>query len=138
MPVAIPDSHLDLVEGPNLAVLSTVMASGQPQCTPTWCDFDGEHVLVNTMVEFQKAKNMCANPRVTLLIYELDRPLRYLEIRGRVHKMTETGARAHLDRLTMAYTGMSRFFGDCVPAELEIKLTPVKVAIVPTRVRAES
>lgn len=137
MPVAIPASHLDLVQRPVITVLSTVMADGQPQCTPVWCDFDGTHVLVNTMAEFQKTKNMRANPRVTLLAYELERPLRYLEIRGRVIEMTEEGARAHLDRLTAAYTGMPRFFGDSVPAELESKFTPTKIIIEPTRVRTE-
>jgi PPOX class probable F420-dependent enzyme len=137
VPVAIPDSHLDLVQRPVLAVLSTVMADGQPQCTPVWCDVDGTNVQVNTMAEFQKAKNMRANPRVTLLAYELERPLRYLEIRGRVIEMTEEGAGAHLDRLTVAYTGMPKFFGDSVPAELEDKLTPTKIVIKPTRVRTE-
>lgn len=137
MSAAIPDSHLDLVQQPVITVLSTVMADGQPQSTPVWCEFDGTHVLINTMAEFQKAKNMRANPRVTLLIYEPDRPLRYLEIRGRVTEMTEEDARAHLDRLTAAYTGMRKFFGDCVPEDLESKLTPTKIFIEPTRVRTE-
>jgi PPOX class probable F420-dependent enzyme len=137
MLVTIPDSHVDLVERPVLAILSTVMADGQPQSTPVWCEFDGTYVLVNTMAEFQKAKNMRANPRVALLAYERQRPLRYVEVRGRVVEMTEEGARVHLDELTARYTGMSKFFGDAVPAELERELTPIKIVIEPTRVRTE-
>lgn len=113
------------------------MADGQPQCTPVWCEFDGTHVLVNTMAEFQKTKNMRARPKVTLLAYELERPRRCLEIRGRVIEMTEEGARAHLDRLTATYTGMPRFFGDSVPSELESKFTPTKITIEPMRIRTE-
>jgi hypothetical protein len=50
---------------------------------------------------------------------------------------TEEDARQHLDRLTTVYTGLRKFFGECVPADLEDKLTPTKVFIEPTRVRPE-
>ena len=89
------------------------------------------------MAEFQKAKNVRVNPRVALLAYDLERPLRYVEIRGRVVDVTEEGARARLDRLTTAYTGLPKFFGDSVPAELEGKFTPVNIVIEPTHVRTE-
>ena len=137
MAAEIPASHLDLVEQPVFVVLSTVMRNGQPQSTPVWCDFDGTHVLVNTMAQFQKAKNMKANPRVTVLAYELGRPLRYLEIRGTVVEVTEDGAAEHLDKLTFEYTGVSTFFGGAAPLEMKDKLTPTIFRIEPTRVRAE-
>ena len=38
---AIPDEFLDLVNGPRVAALTTVMPDGQPQTTVVWCDFDG-------------------------------------------------------------------------------------------------
>lgn len=137
MSAEIPASHLDLITRPVFVVLSTVMPNGQPQSTPVWCDFDGTHVLVNTMCQFQKAKNMKANPLVTVLAYELDRPLRNLEIRGSVVEISGDGAHAHLDKLTREYTGMSSFFGGCVPTEMGDKLTPTIFRIEPTRVRAE-
>jgi hypothetical protein len=59
----IPDSYLDLVNGPRVAALTTVMPDGQPQTTVVWCNFDGTHVLVNTMRGFRKEKNMRLNPR---------------------------------------------------------------------------
>jgi hypothetical protein len=40
MKTQIPDSYLDLVNGPRVAALTTVMPDGQPQTTVVWCNFD--------------------------------------------------------------------------------------------------
>ncbi len=135
----IPESHRDLIDGPFWAALTTVMPDGQPQITPLWCNRDGDHVLVNTMQGFRKEKNMRANPRVTLLVYDPQNPLRCIEIRGQVVEMTCAGAEEHLDELTRLYLNKpdARFFGDSVSAELRTKYTPVKIRIAPTHVRAE-
>jgi PPOX class probable F420-dependent enzyme len=134
MVVPIPDSHKDLIEGPVPAVLSTLMPDGQPQSTVVWCNLDGDHVLINTMTRFQKARNMQANPRVTLFAYRPEDPLRWIEVRGTVVEMTEEGAVDHLDQLAVLYTGKSPYFGEVIPAEWKERETPVLCRIVPTRV----
>jgi Pyridoxamine 5'-phosphate oxidase len=60
MMTEIPESHRDLLNGPRVAALTTVMPDGYPQTTVVWCNYDGTYVLVNTMRGFQKEKNMCA------------------------------------------------------------------------------
>jgi len=80
--IGIPDSHRDLVECPPVAALTTITASGYPSTSVVWCDYDGEHVRVNTMRGFAKERNMRRDPRVTLLCYDPREALRYLEIRG--------------------------------------------------------
>ena len=132
--VDIPKSHRDLLNGPRVAALTTVMPDGYPQTTVVWCNFDGTYMLVNTMRGFRKEKNMRANPRVTLLCYDPCRPLRYLEIRGMVEDMTEKGALEHLDGLSELYTGRKPYFGACVPAELKETEIPVLCKILPTHV----
>jgi PPOX class probable F420-dependent enzyme len=134
MKLDIPESHRDLLNGPRAAALTTIMPDGQPQTTVVWCNFDGTHVLVNTMRGFRKEKNMRANPRVTILCYDPRRPLRYLEVRGTVVEMTEQGAMEHLDGLARLYTGRSRYFGECVPAELRATEIPVLCKILPSHV----
>ncbi len=136
MNVEIPPGFLDLVNGPRVAALTTLMPDGRPQTTVVWCDFDGTHVRVNTMRGFRKEKNMRLNPRVTLLGYDPREPLRYLEVRGVVEEMTEEGALAHLDRLALLYTGLSPYFGNCVPAEFQATEIPVLCRIRPARVVA--
>jgi PPOX class probable F420-dependent enzyme len=133
----IPASHLDLVECPPVAALTTVMPDGSPQTSVVWCDFDGEHVRVNTMRGFQKERNMRRNPRVTLLCYDPRDDARYLEVRGIVDSMTEEGAMAHLDALSSKYAGRPmRYFGECVAAELAATEVPVLCRIRPTHVVA--
>jgi PPOX class probable F420-dependent enzyme len=133
----IPESHLDLVECPRVAALTTVMPDGSPQTSVVWCDFDGEVVRVNTMRGFLKERNMRRNPRVTLLCYDPRDDGRYLEVRGIVEEMTEDGAMAHLDALTSKYAGRPmRYFGECVPAALAETEVPVLCRIRPTHVVA--
>ena len=134
MTARIPAEFLDLVDCPPVAALTTVMPDGQPQTTVVWCDFDGEYVRVNTMRGFRKEKNMRLNPRVTLLCYDPREPLRYLEVRGTVAEMTESGAMEHLDALSLRYTGLTPYFGGCVPAELAATETPVLCLIRPHHV----
>lgn len=135
----IPRSHMDLIDGPYWAALTTVMPDGQPQTTPVWCNREGDdgYVLTNTMRGFRKEKNMRANPHVALLVYDPRNPLRNIEVRGIVVEMTEVGAVEHDDRLAQLYLGKpnARFFGDAVPADLAATHVPVKVTIAPIHVR---
>lgn len=133
----VPASHLDLIECPPVAALSTVTADGYPQTSVVWCDWDGECVRVNTMRGFAKERNMRRNPRVTLLCYDPGQPLRYLEIRGVVAAMTESGAGRHLDEIASKYAGRRvRYFGEVVPASLAETEIPVLCRIRPTHVVA--
>jgi len=130
----IPNSHKDLIVGPIEVSFSTVMPDGQPQTTVVWCDFDGHYVRVNTMSKSQKAKNMRANPLVTILAFEHRNPKRFIEVRGKVFEMTEEGAEDHLDGLAELYMGKSPYFGEVIPMELRERDNPVLCRIMPTRV----
>jgi PPOX class probable F420-dependent enzyme len=135
--VAIPASHLDLVDCPPVAALSTIGTDGYPQTSVVWCDFDGALVRVNTMRGFAKERNMRRDPRVTLLCFDPRRPLRSLEVRGRVIEMTEERAGQHLDALASRYAGRPiHYFGDAVPAGLAEIEVPVLCRIEPTHVVA--
>jgi PPOX class probable F420-dependent enzyme len=133
----IPESHRDLVECPPVAALTTITPNGYPQTSVVWCDFDGEFVRINTMRGFAKERNMRLNPRVTILGYDPRQTLRYLEVRGTVVDMTETGAVEHLDDLASKYAGRPiRYFGDAIPARFALTEIPVLCRIRPTHVVA--
>jgi PPOX class probable F420-dependent enzyme len=133
----IPPSHLDLVESPPVAALTTVMSNGYPQTSVVWCDFDGQYVRVNTMAGFAKERNMRRDPRVTLLCYDPGEPLRYLEIRGTVVDMTQEGAARLLDVLASKYIGRPvRYFGDVIPIKFAETEIPVLCRIQPDHVVA--
>ena len=56
-PGEVPATHLDLVECPPVAALTTLAPDGSPQTSVVWCDFDGETVRVNTMRGFAKEQS---------------------------------------------------------------------------------
>ena len=138
--IAIPESHLDLIDGPYVVALSTVMPDGQPQTTPVWCNRKDGFIFINVMKGFRKEKNMRLNPKVSLLAYDPKNPSRNIEIRGCVVEMTERGAVEHNDELARLYLGKpaARFFGDAIPAGLQSRYTPIRVKIAPIRIRMES
>ena len=105
----IPEKFLDLFQKKAFASLATLMPDGRPQVTPVWCDFDGSHVIVNSAKGRRKDLNMRAEPRVSLAIVDPDNPYRYLEVRGRVVGVTETGADAHIDKMAKKYLGAERY-----------------------------
>jgi PPOX class probable F420-dependent enzyme len=105
----IPDSHLDLFQKKAFAHLATLMADGNPQTTPVWVDYDGQHVVINTAQGRQKDKNMQRDGRVALSISDPDNPYRYLEVRGRVVERTHNGADQHIDAMAQKYLGKDKY-----------------------------
>ncbi len=106
---AIPDSFKDLFQKKAFANLATVNSDGTPQLTPVWVDYDGTHIRFNTARGRVKDKNLRRNPVVALSIMDPDNPYRYLQIRGHVAEVTETGADAHIDALTRKYMGQDKY-----------------------------
>jgi PPOX class probable F420-dependent enzyme len=100
-----PDT-IRLAKGANLATVVTLMPDGQPQALLTWVDTDGEHLLINTEPQRQRAKNVDRDERITVLIHSSDDPWDWAEVRGTVvEKVTGDEARAHIDELSHKYTG---------------------------------
>ena len=101
----IPSGFKDLLEKKAFASLATVNADGTPQVTPVWFDWAGRQIRINTAKGRIKDKKLRSRPAVALAIMDPDNPYRYLQIRGRVASVTETGADAHIDSLAKKYLG---------------------------------
>jgi PPOX class probable F420-dependent enzyme len=127
---SVPASHADLLDRPLDAVLTTEMPDGRLQSTVVWFSREGHDLLVNTMQEFRKAKNLLDRPRATLLVMESPTAERWIEVRGDVTQR-EMGALEHLDALARAYAGVDRYFGAVVPAELAATEHPILCRIRP-------
>ncbi len=134
---SIPDSHRDLLDEPVHAVFTTMMASGQPQSSIVWCDFDGECIRVNTTLERQKGRNIQANPKVTLLLIDKHDANRWMEVRGDAEITTE-GAHAHLDKLTTEYTANDHFYGAVAPLEQAQQETRIILRIKAKKVNLDA
>ncbi len=105
----IPEQYRDLLEEPITASLATVLPNGQPQVTPVWCDLEDGLIRVNTAKGRQKHKDMVDRPQVTVMAIDPQNPYRYLEVRGRVARIEEEGADAHIDLLAKQYMGVDRY-----------------------------
>ena len=101
----LPTELLELLQAPSPCFITTLMPDGGPQITQTWVDTDGEHVLINTVVGFQKVRNVRRDPRVAVAVSDPQQPWRYYGIRGRVTATSTDGATEHIEALAQRYTG---------------------------------
>lgn len=101
----LPDDLLSMLRQPSTCYIATTMPDGSPQLTQTWVDTDGQHVLINTVAGFQKARNVERDPRVAVSISNSDNPSHYHSIRGRVISATTDGAAEHIEALAQRYLG---------------------------------
>jgi PPOX class probable F420-dependent enzyme len=102
----LDDQVRELASGPNFAAFTTLLPSGRFATQIMWVGCDDEHLLINTEVHRQKYKNVTRDPRVTVAIWEAQRPVRYAEARGRViDTVTGPRARQHIDELARKYNG---------------------------------
>src|SRR5215510_8259818 len=137
--VTIPDTHLDLLERPVHAVLTTMMPDGTPQSSIVWLDTDGKYVLINTTLERKKGRNMQTNPKVAILVIDPKISSRWIEVRGQVREMTQHGAEAHADKLTNRYCpNKHHFYGDIYPIEQRDRETRVLAKIEPLKISLDA
>lgn len=107
---AIPEGFSDLLTTKKaFASLATINADGTPQVTPVWFDWDGSRIRINTAKGRVKDKNLRRTPTMALSIVDPDNPYRYVQIKGRVAAVTESGADAHIDALSKKYLGQDRY-----------------------------
>jgi PPOX class probable F420-dependent enzyme len=117
---------LELARGQNFAALTTLLPGGHPQTQVMWIDANEQHLLVNTEVHRQKFRNVERDPRVTVTIWDMEDPYRFVEVRGEVvEKVKGQEAREHIDELSHKYRGK--------PYQPQIKSERVVLRIAPSR-----
>jgi PPOX class probable F420-dependent enzyme len=117
---------LELARGQNFGALTTLLPDGQPQTQVMWVDADEQHLLLNTEVHRQKFRNVERDPRVTVTIWDMEDPYRFVEVRGEVvEKVKGQEAREHIDELSLKYRGK--------PYQTQIQSERVVLRITPWR-----
>ena len=106
----IPDKYLDLLQHKKaFANLATIMADGSPQVTPVWFDYTNGVIRVNTAKGRVKSRTLRPGAPVALAIMDPDNAYRYIQVRGRVKRVTENGADAHIDSLAKKYINEDKY-----------------------------
>jgi len=101
----LPADLAALLRGTSTCYLATTMPDGSPQLTQTWGDTDDEHLLINTVQGFQKARNIERDPRVAVSVSDPSNPSRYYAVRGQVINASTDGATEHIEILAQRYLG---------------------------------
>ncbi len=74
-----------------------------------WFDWDGDRLRINTAKGRLKDKNLRRTPAAVLSIMDPDNPYRYVQVKGRVAAVTESGAAARINSLSKKYLGQDRY-----------------------------
>ena len=104
------DPYQDLVDSKKtFAHIALVAPDGTPRVTPVWIDYVNGKILMNTAKGRVKANNLKPGSPVAISITDPDNPYRYVQIRGKVTRMTEEGAREHIDKMAKKYIGKDKY-----------------------------
>jgi PPOX class probable F420-dependent enzyme len=101
--IDIPATHADLLDAPNIAVLTTVGADGQPQSTAVWFLVDDGVLKASITTDRQKYRNLTHTPKATLFVLDPANPFRTLEIRATVELAADPD-KALLPRFAARYS----------------------------------
>lgn len=130
----IPKSHIELLEGPYLAVFTTVAPDGQPESTVVWCSWDGSHVLVNALDNRRKVQNVTQNPLVSLTVLDPQDPYHWIDVRGCVEEMVPDVGYANINAHSKLYTGNAEYYSSDELLKRKGQDKRVILRILPTRV----
>jgi PPOX class probable F420-dependent enzyme len=119
------EKQAKLLLDPNLAVVGTIRPDGTPHVTPTWVDWDGEHVLINTGEGRSKPKYLRRDPRVSVFVLDPNDPFNWVSITGTA-ELTHEGAEEHIHKLSRKYTGRD-YDNPENPQRILVKITPERV-----------
>jgi PPOX class probable F420-dependent enzyme len=117
-----------LCRGKNFAALTTLFGDGRPQTQIMWVDCDDDHVIINTERHRAKFKNLSADPRVAITVWDSANPYSYVEVRGRVvETVGGAEAREHINRLSNRY--LDRDYGpEIVSERVIVRIAPEELA----------
>ena len=99
----LPEPVRAFLDAPRFAVLATVREDGTPHLTVVWYERRGDEVIVNTTAPRSKARNIERDPRVSLLVGEMER---YVRLEGEARPVaTGAAALADIRALAVRYDG---------------------------------
>ena len=131
---SIPETHVDLLAGPYYAIFSTVSPESEPENSIVWASWDGEYVLINTVVGRRKDDNIRQNPNVAVCVLDPEDPYRWIDVRGVVAEIVPDTDYANINAHAKLYQGVDDYYGGVADASLRGKQERVIYHIRPEHV----
>jgi len=114
--VVLSDAARQLLESDAVAHVVTIDEDGRPHVTAAWVGLDSDEIVIATLPDQRKLKNLRRDPRIALSVESTTRNdwglLEYLVVYGRA-RVTEGGAPELLQRLAHTYLGPDVVFPTC-------------------------
>jgi PPOX class probable F420-dependent enzyme len=106
--IPLPAAARTLLESDAIAHVVTIDADGGPQVTAAWVGVEGDEVVIATLPDQRKLRNLRRDPRIAISVPSTTRNtwglLEYLVVYGSA-RVTEGGAAELLQRLAHTYLG---------------------------------
>jgi PPOX class probable F420-dependent enzyme len=132
IPFSLPDSARDLLERAVVAHVVTLDLDGGPQVTAAWVGIEGDEIVLATLPDQRKLRNLRRDPRIALSIPSTTMNAwglqEYLVVYGTA-RVTEGGAPQILQRLARTYLGPDVVFPNMPnpPPGFVTRITPQRL-----------
>jgi len=130
--VVLSDAARQLLESDAVAHVVTIDEDGRPHVTAAWVGLDKDDIVIATLPDQRKLKNLRRDPRIALSVESTTRNdcglLEYLVVYGRA-RVTEGGAPELLQRLAHTYLGQDVVFPNMPdpPQGFVTRITPERL-----------
>ena len=130
--IALPEAARQLLESDAVAHVVTIDEDGGPQVTAAWLGVEGDEIVLATMWDQRKLRNLRRDPRIVLSVPSTTRNewglLEYLVVYGTA-RVTEGGAAEMLQRLAHTYLGPDVVFPNTPdpPPGFVTRITPERL-----------
>lgn len=130
--IDLPEAARTLLSSDAVAHVVTIDEDGTPQITLAWVGLEGDEIVLATMPEQRKLRNLRRDPRIAISIPSTTRNewglLEYLVVYGTA-RVTEGGAVEMLQRLAYTYIGPDVVFPNMPdpPPGFVTRITPERL-----------
>jgi PPOX class probable F420-dependent enzyme len=124
--MTLPDKAKQLLDGKNLVAMTTLNADGSPQTTPVWVGRDGDDILISTVKDRLKGRNVARDPRISVMIINPDDWQSYFEFSGTA-VVTDDPTSQLINDLAHKYIDADYTFDPPGAQRIIVRLSPEKV-----------
>jgi PPOX class probable F420-dependent enzyme len=130
--IPLPEAARELLESDAVAHVVTIDEDGAPQVTAAWVGLDGDEVVLATLPEQRKLRNLRRDPRIAISVPSTTTNewglLEYLVVYGTA-RVTEGGAADVLQRLAYTYISPDAVFPNMPdpPPGFVTRITPERL-----------
>ncbi len=124
----IPESHLVLMKGPTLALLTTTSESGKSHESYVVCDSSSGEFLLGGEINEEQRDDLADDSEATVLVSDPDDRQRYVEIRGEFSLLSVA------DPVDDIRCDTPRFFCHVCPEDMRPHVHHPVAKITPTQV----